>query len=88
MGQEIITWVVMLIIAGLSGWLAHKKGYNFWPWLLGGSLISIIAMLFLPHEKDMAEDKKEQLLNRGNTIGWCLFIGSLVWGFAQGFYSK
>ena len=86
--QEIIEWVVLLLFAGLSGWFANKKGYKFWPWFLGGSLISIIAMLFLPHEKDMAEDKKEMLLNRGNTIGWCLFVASFVWGFAQGLMDK
>ena len=86
--QEIITWIVLLLFAGLSGWFANKKGYKFWPWFLGGSLISIIAMLFLPDQKDMAEDKKEMLLNRGNTIGWCLFVASFVWGFAQGLMGK
>jgi hypothetical protein len=42
-------------------------------------------MLFLPNENDMAEDKKAQLLNRGNTIGWCLFVALFTWGFVQGF---
>jgi len=86
--MEIISWIVMLAIAGLSGWFATKKGYNFWPWCLGGSLISLIVMAFLPNEKDMVEDKKVQLLNRGNTIGWCLFVASFIWGFAEGFLSK
>ncbi len=86
--EQIITWVVMLLFAGLSGWFANKKGYNFWPWFLGGSLISIIVLLFLPDQKDMAEDKKETLLNRGNTIGWCLLVASFVWGFAQGLMGK
>ena len=86
--EQIITWVVLLLVAGLSGWFANKKGYNFWPWLLGGSLISIIVMLFMPDQKDMAEDKKEMLLNRGNTIGWCLFVASFVWGVAQGLFVK
>jgi 4-hydroxybenzoate polyprenyltransferase len=83
--MEIISVIVMLALAGLSGWYATKKGYNFWPWFLGGSLISIIIMLFLPNENDMAEDKKAQLLNRGNTIGWCLFAVLFTWGFVQGF---
>ncbi|MFM6944996.1 MAG: hypothetical protein ACKOXV_06950 [Bacteroidota bacterium] len=82
--MEIITWILMFLIAGLSGWFATKKGYKFLPWFLGGSLISLIVMSFLPNEKDMLEEKKDQLINRGNTIGWCLFVGSFIWGFASG----
>ena len=75
----------MLLLAGISGWVSTKKGYNFWPWFLGGSLLSIIVLAFLPHEKDMLQEKKEQLINRGNTIGWCFFVASFVWGFSKGF---
>lgn len=86
--NEIVEWILLIILAGLSGWFAHKKGYNFWPWLIGGSLISIIAMLFMPHQNDMPEDKKEKLISRGNTIGWCFAVASFVWGFAEGYFSK
>lgn len=86
--NQIVEWILLLIIAAISGWLAHKKGYNFWPWLLGGSLVSIFALLFLPSVDNMAEDKKEKLISRGNTIGWCFFVGTFVWGFAEGFFGK
>lgn len=86
--NEVVKWIIVLAFAGISSWLANRKGYNLWAWLLGGSLLSIIILLFLPNEKDMAEDKKDKLIARGNTIGWCLFVASFVWGFAEGFFKS
>lgn len=86
--SEIVEWILLILLAGLSGFIAYKKGYNFWPWLLGGSLVSIFALLFLPHVNNMAEDKKDASIQRGNAIGWCFMVASFVWGFAEGYFSK
>jgi hypothetical protein len=85
---QILTWVLILLIAYGCGVWASRKGYNFWAWFFGGSLLGAIALLFMPNVNDLEEEKRAKQINTGNTAGIILAVASFVWGFAQGFYGS
>jgi hypothetical protein len=83
---QILTWILVLLIAyGCAVW-ANRKGYSFWIWLFGGSLLGAVTLLFMPNVNDLEEDKRAKQINTGNTAGIILAVASFVWGFAQGVY--
>jgi hypothetical protein len=80
----ILTIILLIAMAFLAGYVAQNKGYNFWAWFFSGGLIGLIVLLCLPNVNDTTEDKKAVILNRGNTIGIVIAVGSFVWGLASG----
>ena len=69
--------MMLLLIQALlmlgTGALAHRKGYNFVLWLLGGSIIGLIILSFLPFVNKMEEgDERRSKTKRGNVIGGVL----------------
>jgi ethanolamine transporter EutH len=84
----ILSWLFILVIGYLCGKWASKKGYNFWAWFFGGSLLGAITLFFMPNVNDLVEEKRAKQINTGNTAGIILAVASLVWGFAQGFYGS
>lgn len=85
---QILTWVLILLIAYGCGTWANRKGYNFWAWFFGGSLLGAIVLLFMPNVNDLEEDKRPKQINTGNTAGIILSVASFVWGLAQGVYKQ
>ncbi len=59
-------WAIICIIAGA---LAARKGYNFFLWVLAGGIIGLLILAFLPHTQKLPEDKRNDALKKGNTIG-------------------
>ncbi len=82
--NQLLVWLAMIAISVLCGYWAQKKGYSFWAYLFAGGLLGAITLLFLPDVKDVAEDKKVSVINKGNTIGIVIAVASFVWGFATG----
>ena len=85
---QILAWVLILLIAYGCGTWANRKGYNFWAWFFGGSLLGAIVLLFMPNVNDLEEDKRAKQINTGNTTGIILAVASFVWGLAQGVYKQ
>lgn len=83
---QILTWVLILLIAYGCGRWADKKGYSFWAWFFGGSFLGAIVLLCMPNVNDLEEEKRAKQINTGNTAGIVLAVASFVWGFAQGLY--
>ncbi len=81
---QILSLVLILLIAFGCGKWADRKGYSFWAWFFGGSLLGAIVLLFMPNVNDLEEDKRAKQINTGNTAGIVLAVASFVWGFAQG----
>lgn len=64
--------IQLLLMVG-TGVLASRKGYNFILWLLGGSIIGLIVLSFLPFVNKMEEgDERRSKTTRGNVIGGVL----------------
>lgn len=55
----------------ITGFLADRKGYNFFLWMLAGGCIGLVILAFLPKVSDVAgcEDELEETRKRGNIIG-------------------
>jgi hypothetical protein len=81
---QILSLVLILLIAFGCGKWADRKGYSFWAWFFGGSLLGAIVLFFMPNVNDLEEDKRAKQINTGNTAGIVLAVASFVWGFAQG----
>jgi hypothetical protein len=85
---QILTWVLILLIAYGCGRWADKKGYSFWAWFFGGSFLGAIVLLCMPNVNDLEEEKRAKQINTGNTAGIILAVASFVWGLAQGIYGS
>ncbi len=64
----------LLLLIGvplITGFLADRKGYNFFLWMLAGGCIGLVILAFLPNASDVAgsEDELDQTRKRGNLIG-------------------
>ncbi len=67
-----------ILIALAMVFVAKRKGFNPLNWVLAGSIVGFIILLFLPDAREAGIDEEER--NRrektGNLIG--LFLSSLV----------
>ena len=65
--------LIQLFAALVTGLLARRKGYNFLLWLLGGGIIGLIVLSWLPFVNKMEEgDERRSKTTRGNVIGGVL----------------
>ena len=76
----------MALLGTVTAVLAKRKGYNGTAWFIGGGIIPIIVLAFLPLVKKGEPETEQQQLT-GNFVG--LFfavvnIGLLVVGFFLG----
>lgn len=64
----ILLYIVLPVITGL---LAHRKGYNFFLWLLAAGVIGLIILAFLPFANREGATAEENASRRktGNIIG-------------------
>jgi hypothetical protein len=77
----ILSWLFILVIGYLCGKWASKKGYNFWAWFFGGSVLGAVVIACLPNVNDMEESKREKQVLVGNTIGIVMAVIAFLLGF-------
>lgn len=77
----IFSWLFILVIGYLCGKWASKKGYNFWAWFFGGSVLGAVVIACLPNVNDMEESKREKQVIIGNTIGIVMAVIAFFLGF-------
>ena len=67
-------------IGFVTGTLAARKGYQFWPWVFAGGIIGLLALAFLPfaNAPGLSEIEKVQRLEKGNRLGRNLAIVSIL----------
>ncbi len=80
-------WIPVAIAAGffgaigvITGALAVRKGYQFWPWLLAGGVIGLVVLAFLPFANAPAlpDMEKRARAENGNRIGRRIAVVSLA----------
>lgn len=75
-----IVVLVQAVAMVVTAVLAHRKGYNFFLWLLGGGIIGLIVLSFLPFVNKLEEGaERRDKTRRGNAIAGVLAgLGVLV----------
>ena len=79
----ILSWLFVLAVGFLCGNWASKKGYNFWAWFFGGSVLGAIVIACLPNVNDMEESKRNKQITVGNTIGIVMAVFAFFVGFVS-----
>ena len=71
-----------IVIAILMAFLAGKKGFNPWLWLLGGGLLGLIILLCLPSASKAGIDEPTRLrrTKTGNTVGTVFTVIGVIAG--------
>ncbi len=73
--------ILFPIIVGLiTSICAHLKGYNPFLWFLGGGIIGLLILAFLPYVNGKSQLSEEQRLEKkklGNIIGSILSLLAL-----------
>ena len=77
----ILSWLFILVIGYLCGKWASKKGYNFWAWFFGGSVLGAVVVACLPDVNKLEESKREKQVYIGNTIGIVMAVFAFYLGF-------
>ena len=76
---EVLVLQVFAMLA--TGLLAHRKGYNFFLWLLAGGIIGLVVLAALPFVNNprVEEHERRDKKRRGNAIGGALAaLGVLI----------
>jgi Na+/proline symporter len=81
----ILSWLFILVIGYLCGKWASKKGYNFWAWFFGGSVLGAVVIACLPDVNKLEESKREKQVYIGNTIGIVMAVIAFFLGFMTNF---
>ncbi len=81
----ILSWLFILVIGYLCGKWASKKGYNFWAWFFGGSVLGAVVIACLPDVNKFEESKREKQVYIGNTIGIVMAVIAFFLGFMTNF---
>ena len=81
----ILSWLFILVIGYLCVKWASKKGYNFWAWFFGGSVLGAVVVACLPDVNKLEESKREKQAYIGNTIGIVMAVFAFFLGFMTSF---
>lgn len=80
--------IVILILTGvLMAYLAHRKGFNPWAWILTGGIIGLIFIFRLPsaREEGLDEYAIEERKRKGNNTGSIISAIALIFGILLAF---
>jgi hypothetical protein len=78
---QILTWVLILLIAYGCGTWGSRKGYSFWAWFFGGSVLGAVVVACLPDVNKFEESKREKQVYIGNTVGIVMAVVAFFLGY-------
>jgi cellobiose-specific phosphotransferase system component IIC len=73
--------LILLLLAYIAApILAARKGYRWHLWILGGGVLGLSILAFLPfaNRPDQTEERQKNLRNTGNIVGIILSAFTLV----------
>jgi hypothetical protein len=75
--MRIILGIIVLI--GM-GFIAHRKGFDWWRWVLAGGIPGFIILLFMPSAaaEGIDEETKTKRRNTGNKVGNIISIIAII----------
>jgi accessory gene regulator protein AgrB len=74
--------LLLVLIALAMVFIARQKGFNPLYWVIAGSVIGLIVLLFLPAatQHGISDEEREKRVKTGNMIG--IFLSSIILIFA------
>jgi hypothetical protein len=76
-----VRFIVQMALCTLLGFLARRKGYNFFIWFFAG-VIGLVVLAFLPFATTDVQKRS------GNWIGFAAVMASILVLIALGLWSR
>jgi hypothetical protein len=72
--------IFSILVLAAMGFLASRKGFDWWRWILAGGIIGFIVLLCMPSAaaKDIDEETRARRRRSGNKVGNILSIIAII----------
>jgi hypothetical protein len=72
--------ILGLIVLAAMGFIARRKGFDWWRWVLAGGLPGFIILLFMPSAAAAGIDEETKAKRRktGNKVGNIISIIAII----------
>jgi accessory gene regulator protein AgrB len=81
--------LTLIGIGVLTGFLASRKGYNFWCWVFAAGIVGLLVLSFLPfvNKGGISAEVTEAKRKRGNLIGIVFSVIAVAIATYQAYFS-